>query len=171
MKKIIIILFCIMQFAAYSTAQSVEYTVKALLIEKFARFTNWETDITGEYFTIAVLGKSPFKGELEKNIAKTIIKNKPVKISYIKDMSECLDCNLVFVCASEKNKLPMVLSTLNTKPVLVISDSFGFTKKGVHMNFYFDSEGQVKYEINPKALEKSNLSVNMQLLKFGKIVN
>lgn len=169
LKKIVSLILLLITTYGYS--QSVEYTVKAMYIEKFARFTEWDNGLNYEEFVIAILGNSPFNGELEKITSKTSIKNKPVKIAYIKDISECTNCNLVFICASEKSKLPEISNKISTNSILLISDTNGFSKKGVHINFYIDDEGNVLYEINPQALEKANLTVNMQLLKFGKIIN
>ena len=169
LKILLVVLFTL--FLLDAKSQSLEYTVKALYIEKFARFTDWKNSIKGEYFTIAILGESPFKGELEKLAKKSIkIKNKPIKIVYIKNTSEAENCQLVFICASEKKNLTEIIKQLEKFNILVISDSPGFCKKGVHFNLYLD-ESEVRYEVNPSAIKKSNLEVEMQLLNLGKIIN
>ncbi len=168
-KKHIFILFILALFSITMQGQSVEFTVKALLIEKIAKLTEWETGGNGEYFIIGILGESPFNGELEKLAQKTKIKNKPVKIKYLSKYRKETDCNILFICASEANDLPEIIDILTNRNVLLISDTEGFCKKGVHINFYFDDE-TIKYEVNPTALKNANLSVDMQLLNYGKII-
>jgi hypothetical protein len=73
-KKLIYIVFIFLHSAYLLNAQSVEYAIKASFIEKFARFTDWQTPIKSEYFTINILGKSPFKGEMEKIAQKLELK-------------------------------------------------------------------------------------------------
>jgi hypothetical protein len=151
-------------------AQSVEYSVKALYIEKFARFTDWKNDGGGECFVIDVLGVSPFNGELEKLTQKLKIKNKPVKINYISNYLDIKDCHLLYISASEKNRLPAIIKHIETMEILTIADTPGFCKKGVHVNLYIDDEGAIRYEINPTALKKAGISVEMQLLNYGDVI-
>jgi len=151
-------------------AQSLEYNVKAIYLEKFARFTKWNNGIKGENFVIEVFGNSPFNGELEKLAAKTKIKNKPVKIIYSNEIDLVGNNNLLFICSSEKNKIPSIVKKLESSNILIVSNTEGSCKKGVHLSFYIDNFEKIKYEVNPAALKKSNLSIEMTLLKFGKII-
>ncbi len=151
-------------------AQSIEYSVKASFIEKFARFTDWNALTSEDYFVIDVLGESPFNGELEKIAKKIKIKNRTVKINYIDNYQDIKNCQLLFICASERNRISEIMKFIEHQNILTIADTPGFCKKGVHLNFYIDESETIKYEVNPIAFKKSNLSVEMQLLSFGKIV-
>jgi len=55
--------------------------------------------------------------------------------------------------------------------VLLISDSEGFSKKGVHFNFFKEKDETIHFEINLKALAKSGLRPDLKLLSVGKIIN
>jgi hypothetical protein len=63
-----------------------------------------------------------------------------------------------------------ILKLTGSLNILTISDTTGYCKKGVHINFYIDESGTIKYEINITALKKANLVVDMQLLSNGKII-
>ncbi|MFN8361626.1 MAG: YfiR family protein [Candidatus Kapaibacterium sp.] len=151
-------------------AQSIEYSVKASFIEKFARFTDWSALPSDDYFVIDVLGESPFNGELETIAKKIKIKNRTVKINYIDNYQDIKNCQLLFISASEKNRISAIMKFIEHQNILAIADTPGFCKKGVHLNFYIDESETVKYEVNPAALKRSNLTVEMQLLSYGKIV-
>jgi hypothetical protein len=170
-KKKLLILLLLMIFSNFLKSQSVEYSVKALYIEKFARFTDWENDFGGENFVITILGDSPFNGELEKLAKKTKIKNKPIKIIYIKNLEEIKDCNLLFICSSERNNISDIIKQMENISTLIVADIPDSCKKGVHLSFYIDDTGTIHYEVNPKSLKKAKLTVDMQLLSFGKIIN
>jgi len=152
-------------------SQSVEYFVKASFIEKFARFTEWETKITGDYFVIGIVGTSPFHNELEKLSQKTTIKNKPVKIVYFKNYEEISNCQLLFICASEKNNLSTIIKNTSNKSIMLVGDTPGFSEKGVHFNFFLKNNETLHFEINLDALVKSKLKTDMQLISIGKITN
>jgi len=170
LKKYILFLFVNFQFILFLNAQSIEYAIKASFIEKFARFTDWQTPIEGDYFGIDVLGESPFNGELEKMAQNVKLKNKQIKINYIHKYTEAVGCQVLFICASEKNRLPQILNFVNNKNILTISDTSGFCKKGVHFNLYVSDAQTIKYEINYTMIKTSNLIVDMHVLNLGKII-
>lgn len=154
-----------------SKSQSVEYSLKASFIEKFARFTEWETNVTGENFVIAVLGRSPFYNELGDMAKKTKINGLPVKVIYLKNIEEANACQLIFICSSERKNIPDIIKFIENKNILLIGDTPGYCEQGVHFNFYLESNNTVHFEINVKALEKSKLKPDMHLLSIGKIIN
>jgi hypothetical protein len=169
LKSNLLIIFLLAVFSNCLKSQSVEYFVKASLIEKFARFTEWESNSIGEEFVIGVLGKSPFYNELEKLSAKIKIKSKPVKIIYFKNMEDTKVCQVLFICASEKDNLSEIIKYLGNYNILIVGDTEGFSEKGVHFNFYLEKNENIHFEINVKALAKANLKTDMQLLSLGKI--
>lgn len=151
--------------------QSVEYFVKASFIEKFARFTEWKSSNMGDYFVIGVLGKSPFYNELELLAKKATIKNKSIKIKYITDYHEISNCQLLFVCSSEKENISKIVNYANTYNILIVGDTPGYGEKGVHFNFYFKNSETIHFEINLNALHRSDFKTDLQLLSIGKIIN
>ncbi len=170
-KTNIIIIFILIIFSNQLKSQSVEYTFKASYIEKIARFTDWESSISGDYFVIGVLGESPFKGELEKMAKKMRIKDKTIKIKYFSNYENAKDCHLLFICASEKKNLPAIIKLIENFNILSISDTPGFGSKGVHYNFYIEKDQTIRFEINLAALKKAKLKSDMQLINVGKIIN
>jgi len=167
-------IFIIVAFTGCSIglkAQSVEYFVKASLIEKFARFTEWDDQLLGETFIICVLGESPFKGELEKMAGKVRIKDRPIKIKYIRDFTKVQPCQVLFISNSEKNHITEIIGRYSAWNTLLVGDTPGFSEKGVHFNFYYKNNETIHFEVNPKALEKAGLKIDMLLLNLGKITN
>ena len=167
--KTFLILTMLLLSSILAKSQVGEYFVKAAFIEKFARFTEWKPNAIGKSFVIGVLGKSPFSGELEILAEKSQIKNKPVEIKYIKDYHDILNCQVLFICASEKDNLQEVINYLGNSNILIVGDTPGFSEKGVHFNFYLTRKGSMHFEINMKALVKAGLVADMQLLSIGRI--
>ena len=150
--------------------QSVEYSVKASFIEKFARFTEWKPNSIGETFVIGVLGKNPFSGELEKLTKRSKIKDKSIKVVYIKDYQDIQNCNVVFICSSEKDYILKIIESVGNSNIMLVGDSPGFAEKGVHFNFYVNHQDNLRYEVNLKALIKAGLKPDLQLISMGRIV-
>jgi hypothetical protein len=171
MKRKLLVLIFLITFFNNSKAQSLEYTLKASFIEKFARFTEWESNSIGEYFEIDILGDSPFTGELEKMANKSKIKNKSIKINYIKNYYDANVCQVLFICSSEKHNVSKIIKYFGKLNILMVADTPGFSELGVHFNFYYKENGTIHFEVNPKALNKAQLKYDMQLLNIGKIIN
>ncbi|ETR72663.1 MAG: transmembrane protein [Candidatus Magnetoglobus multicellularis str. Araruama] len=155
-------------------ASSKEYIYKAGFLEKFSRFTQWDIQShdldQSKNFVIAVIGHNPFGGILKKMYQKQTIKNKPVKVIYISQISEIETCHLLFISESCAPKLAKILSSLKNKPILTVSDSEGFAQKGVHINFFLTQRGTLHFEINIKRIKAAGLRVNPLLLEVARVI-
>lgn len=166
--QIIIILTLVFQLTAFT--QTSEYMLKAGFLEKFARFTEWpKTNKTA--FKICVLGKNPFKKDLDKMYSTVKIKNLTVKLEYIENINELADSDILFISSSERSKLSEILKKTESKPVLTVSDTRGFAQKGVIINFYETNQGTIHFEINKTSLAKSGLKMDFMLLQLAKIID
>jgi len=163
------ILLIFLVFASTLQAQVSEYEYKAAFIERFTRFVDWPGGIESDTFKIAVIGKNPINESLANLFADEKIKNKNVKIIYSDNIVDLAEANLVFISSSEKKRIKEILAFTGKYPILTISDSKGFSAKGVHINMY-DDNNYIRYEINQEAIEKSGLKVSSLLLASAKIV-
>jgi len=158
----------------FVSAQYTETEIKAVYLEKFTRFLEWPEDSalsdTAQPFVLCVLGENPFDNILDEVYKKNKIKNRKVEITYFSDPVQITECDLLYISASEKDNLLSILSQINEKPILTVSDSKGFAEDGVHINLYRQNN-RLYYEINESALAKTGFSVWAQLLSSARIVN
>ena len=153
-------------------AQESEYRVKAALVEKITRFVEWPDEQTARdssSFVLCVIGDSPILPYLQELSRKKNIKNKNVRIIHIEKFDSKLHMDVLFISRSERKKLKSILDSIKNKNILTISDTPGFAKKGVMVNFY-DWKGFIRFEINKKAVESSNLKFSSRLLRLARIV-
>lgn len=152
--------------------RSVEYGVKAVFLERFARFVEWPAGALGDPaapFRIEVLGDDPFDGLLEKAYATRPIRGRPVRIRHVARAAEIGPCHLLFVSASAAGQLDEVLARLRHRPVLVVGDTRGFGEAGVHLNFFLEAD-KVRFELNPPALRQAGLQVSYLLQQVARTV-
>jgi len=170
------LLFCIFFFSVpcilYS--QSREYTLKAVYIEKFTRFTNWppqaEIKNKEKFFKIYVLGNKEFSETLNNIFSIQKIYEKPVEVKLIKDLRNIDDCHILYISEDFEEELTEIIKYVEEKPVLTISDTEGFAKKGVIINFYI-KKNKLRFEINETALHLSPLEMSFFLLNMAKVVD
>ncbi len=151
-------------------AQGNEYYVKAAYLEKFSRFTEWPSGSLSNEFVITIIGRDPFKGALEEIALKYKFKNLPVRITHINEISELKKCNMLFIGELKKGNVSEITSAIKYKPVLLIGETKGYCEKGVHINFYLTDKGTIHFEINPAAIKRSGLKIDMYLLGVGKVI-
>jgi len=155
-------------------SQPSEYLLKAVFLEKFTRFIDWPdavhpADSTG-LFIIGILGEDPFDVDLETVYKNQKIKNRPVRVRNCQQIHEVDDCDLLFISQSEKDRIPEIISSVEGKPILTVSDSDEFSGKGVIINM-FVTNNKVRFEIDEQAIQRAGFHVSYLLLKEAKIVN
>ena len=169
----LIVLLGLLNLPIIVFAQPVEYTLKAAFLERFTRFVDWPVESgiadTSNSFVLGVIGKNPFGAILERVYSTQKIKNKKVKILHISNPNEIHGCNLLFISESKKKELDKILSLTKNKPILTVSDTKGFAKEGVLINFYL-AGNKVRFEINESAVRTSGLSMSYLLLKSARII-
>jgi hypothetical protein len=150
--------------------RAVEYGVKAVFLERFARFVEWPQDALGEPtapFKITVLGDDPFAGLLEKAYASRPIRGRVVEVRHVAKASEIGPCHLLFVPASMARSLDEVLAQVRGRPLLLVGDTRGFGETGIHLNFFLEAD-KVRFELNSGALRQSGLTVSYLLQQVAR---
>jgi hypothetical protein len=145
-----------------------EYDVKAAYLYNFGKFVRWPENAgaEGQSFSICVLGKDPFGKILDSVLDGGSWQGKPVAAKRIVSVDEAASCNLLFVSSSESERLGQILSALERRPILTVSDSPMFSRRGGIIEFVL-TENRVRFEVNAAAAEKAGLNINSQLLKIA----
>ncbi|MCP4116301.1 MAG: YfiR family protein [Desulfobacteraceae bacterium] len=153
--------------------KSEEYLLKAVFLERFTRFVEWPLEAGLERaetpFVIGIISHNPFDSILETVYADQPIKGKTVEIRYLETVEEINGCHMLFIPETDGEILEKILAAIRDYPVLTISDSTGYGRRGVHINMYVEKK-QVRFEINHKAARQSGLTISYLLLKVAKLV-
>ena len=76
---------------------------------------------------------------------------------------------ILFICDSEKDRLPQILKSLESAPVLTVGEMSDFAERGGVIRFKVEQD-RIRLEINVAAAERSRLRISSQLLKLARIV-
>ena len=145
-----------------------EYQIKAAFLYNFSMFVEWPAGNFLKEDTpliISVLGNHSFGNSLESLKGKTV-KKRPVIVKQISNISDMAVCNILFISASEKLRLPEILAAIKKRPVLTVSDLDEFCKAGGMINF-ITVDSKVRFDINLKAAQLADLKISSQLLKLA----
>jgi hypothetical protein len=151
---------------------SKEYQIKAAFLYNFVQFVKWPSDSFGSAnapFCIGVLGDDPFDGALEAIVRGENIDSHRLMVEHASRYEDLQDCQMIFVCRSEEDHLPEILSQIGSRPVLTVSEIDSFARNGGDIDFYLEGS-KVRFEINPSSARRSGLKISSQLLNLGRIV-
>jgi hypothetical protein len=149
-----------------------EYQIKAAFLFNFAQFVKWPT---GSFtspdapFGIGILGDDPFGSALEATIQGEEIENHRLTVVHAQRIEDLKDCQMIFISRSEENRVGEILSQLDSRPILTVSEVESFARDGGDIDFYL-SNGKIRFEINPQSAQRCGLKISSQLLTLGKIV-
>jgi hypothetical protein len=169
------LLLFILSFAAPGLGhaqESKEYELKAAFLYNFAQFVKWPPNAfpaADAPFDIGILGDDPFGSALEETVQGETINNHRMTVVRAQRIEDLKDCQMIFVSRSEEGHVGEVLSQLDSKPILTVSEVENFAQEGGDIDFYL-SDGKVRFEINPQSAQRCGLKISSQLLNLGRIV-
>lgn len=146
-----------------------EYQVKAAYLYNFGRFIEWPARAAvgaNNPFAICVLGQDPFGPALNATLAGATINGKSVVARNIPDPAEAADCRILFICASEGDRLKQILVTVKDASVLTVSDLPEFSRSGGMVQFTTVGS-HVRFEVNLAPAERAGLVLSSDLLKVA----
>ncbi len=153
-------------------AQALEYKVKATILGKFIKHTDWPTtsglNNPGSPFIICVVGKNPFGSMLDHVYSFNTIKKHEVKICYIEKDQPLKVCHAIFLASNARNRLEEVLEFSEKYSILTFSDTPGWGEKGICVNLFITVKETVHFKINESSLEKNNVEVDRLLVEYGR---
>ena len=169
---LLVLAVCWSIVVAYGDAGYTEYEVKAAMLMKFGPFVTWPAEGMpegDEAICLGILGEDPFGKILEKAVAGCTVKRRRCRILRSKQPADLKACQIVFVCASEREKQEAYLAVFEGKPVLTIGDNPDFCEAGGMINLRMEGEA-IRFDIHLEAVQRAGLKISSELLKLAKIV-
>lgn len=164
-------LFCAL--AAAQSGQPREYEVKAAFLFNFTKFVEWPDsafDGPEAPIVIGIMGEDPFGDSLKRIVAGQKAQGRPIAIIEYRRGDDLRRCHVLFVSASERQRIAEILASLQAGSVLTVSDIDGFAEAGGTMEFVMQ-ENRVHFVVNLDAAVQSKLRVSAKLLVLAHVIN
>ena len=148
-----------------------EYEVKAAFLFNFTQFVEWPPAAfatAASPIHIGVLGDDPFGELFDQTVRGEMVKNRTIVIKRARRVEDLTNCHVLFIAKSEKPRLVQIMSVVQGRPILTVSDLDQFNRRGGIINFFFEGN-KVRFEINLAAAERAGLKISSKLLKLGKV--
>jgi hypothetical protein len=143
-----------------------EDEVKAAFVYNFAKFVEWPTGKINESINLCILGESPLGFSALKAIDGRTAQDKPLVTKLLNKSDDLKGCHIVFVAASERNKVAQLLKIAHQQHALTVSDMDGFTQEGGAIELV-KTEEKIRFEINLLAAKEAGLAISSRLLNLA----
>jgi hypothetical protein len=149
-----------------------EYQVKAVFLFNFSRFVEWPSTAFPSAtapFVVGVFGHDPFGADLDDVVKGESVNGRPLVVKRVQTAAEAAACQILFIHQSEDKRLDEVLSALDHRSTLTVSDLPGAAQRGVMIRLVTES-GRVRLRINVESARAADLTISSNLLRSAEIV-
>jgi YfiR/HmsC-like len=171
-------LFCLMvsihlvnAYEGHAQNNLSEYQVKAAYLFNFLKFVEWPEDAFTDPlapFVIGVVGEDPFGNALPQVVVGKTVQGRDLVIRIYRAGEDLRGAHILFISASERKRLPMILSGLRGSSVLTVSDSAGFLDAGGMIQF-LNENGRVRFAINVNETGRARVKISSKLLSLARV--
>jgi hypothetical protein len=149
-----------------------EYQVKAAYLFNFLKFVEYPTESFADPLApivIGVVGEDPFGNALPQVVTGKTVQGRDLVIRIYRAGEDLRGAHILFISASERKRLPMILSSLRGSSVLTVADTEGFLDAGGMIQFLSEND-RVRFAINVDATSRARLKMSSKLLSLAKVV-
>lgn len=144
------------------------HEVYSMMVFNFTRYVQWPEGESKE-FVIGVLGNGDIYNTLNTWYGGKPRGNKTFIVKKFNSAADVTDCNVLFIDKSKSNEFESANNKVKGKSTLVITDKNGLGEKGSSINFK-TVDNKLKFELNQKAIEASNLKVSGSLSSMAILI-
>lgn len=167
-----------MVLAALTLSASASHAVgvnetKSEMLWNIAKFIQWpEASLANSkgQIVFTILGEDELAAELANLLSSKTINGKPVFVRFARRAQDARGSQILYVAASETQRMDAVLMEVAGSPVLTVADTPSFTAHGGMVGFAEDT-GKVRFEINLGHAERSGLRISAKLLALARVVD
>ncbi len=154
-------------FAVKVTAS--EYKIKGVFLLNLTKFITWPSEVFDpqKNFNICILGRNYFKTHLEFVTKNEKVQGSRIEIYYFNYIYQVGQCHILFISASEEDRLSDIFQWIEDRAILTVSDIEQFIEKGGMVEF-FSRRKKIRLAIDAERVKKVDLHVSATLLKIAR---
>lgn len=151
---------------------SIEDEVKAAYLYNFTKYVSWPVSAfsgTTDPLTLCVAGEPAVVKAVESIVTGERVDSRPLRVlSQLPDGP--LPCHVLFVGRGSDDRVPQLMRSAGTAPILTVGDSPRFLEHGGMIAFAVES-GRVRFDIRIQPAERVGLKLSSKLLRVARHVD
>lgn len=145
------------------------HEVYSMMVFNFTKYVQWPDHSGAGEFVIGVIGNNDVYNTLNDWYGGKPRGTKKYVIKKFNSASEVTDCHVLFIDRDKSGEFDAANNKVKGKGTLVITDKTGLGEKGSGINFK-TVDNKLKFELNQKAIEASNLKVSGALSSMAILI-
>lgn len=157
---------------AHSADRSLEYSVKATFLYKFAFFVEWPQGSFAREtspFNLCVVGPDPFAGRIQEAVSGQNVGRHPIVLRQLAKVERQSDCHVMFLSGTARQSAAEALEAVSGTATLTVTDSALGSTAGI-MHFVIVDD-RVSFDIDNAAAARNHLVISSKLLALARKVN
>jgi hypothetical protein len=145
---------------------------KANMLWNIAKFVEWPAlpDDKSAPLVFTILGEDDLAADLAGLLSSRTVNGRPVFVRFARRPQDAKGSQILYVAASESEKIGVVLAAVDSTAVLTVSDAPGFAEHGGMVGFATEGT-RVRFEVNRNLAEKNGLKLSAKLLSLARLVD
>lgn len=145
--------------------------VTAAYLTNLVRFTVWPAEAlpADAPLVLCVEGSGPVADALETMTRSRRIAGHTLAVRRVKLEDALQPCHLLYATQLAREQADRLLRATEKLPILTVSDSADFARRGGIANFFVENE-RLRFAVNPEAAERAGLRISSRLLSLSVIV-
>lgn len=145
------------------------HEIYSMMVFNFTKYVQWPDHATSGEFIIGVVGNTEMYNTLNGWYGGKPRGSKTYIVKKFNSASEVTDCHVLYIDNSKSGEFDNANNKVKGKGTLVITDKTGLGEKGSGINFK-TVDNKLKFELNQKAIEASNLKVSGALSSMAILI-
>ncbi|MBU1454527.1 MAG: YfiR family protein [Proteobacteria bacterium] len=156
--------------SAYGELQSARaMEIQAAFLIKFSSYVKWPEEAFADArapVTVGIFGRDPFGSAIDE-IARSFNANgRNVEVRRFKDPPAIRQSHILFIPASEMERMDEITAVLSGRSVLIVGNSPGFLNKSGIINFVMVGK-KIRFNISRTNCQKMGLDISSKLLSVA----
>jgi len=163
---------CVGTVVVAETPALSEYQVKALFLFNFAKYVDWPSRAFSDDsapIVIGLAGQDNFGENFKQVINAKTVSGRPVVVKHVANADEYKNCHILFISASENERLREILNAVKDAPVLTVGETDQFLSHDGMINLA-KKANKIRLEINLLATQRAQLKLSSKLLSVADVV-
>lgn len=147
-------------------ATPLETAVKAAYLGKFGLYTSWpdKAFAAADAARLCLFGDDPFGQQLEQNVAKQRVQDRPVQIRRLSNPEQVAGCHIIFINEPDAQLRSQILDSLRGSSALTVTDTKG---PGTGIINFVLKDNRVRFDVDDAAAAQAGLNISSKLLRLA----
>ena len=145
------------------------HEIYSMMMWNFTKYVQWPDHDAGGEFVIGIVGNNEVYNTLNQWYGGKQKGSKTYVIKKFNSASDVTECHVIYIDKSKSSDFEAINTKVQGKKTLIITDKNGLGAKGSAINFK-TVDNKLKFELNQKAMEASNLKVSGALTSMAILI-